>query len=449
LATKQDNATDDADTLRGPNGDGDERQRLEGRAEASETETEVPMALPDGKADTDGLDFTADVHNIMNSLDEMTCAVCDGTGRLPVKVAYLRLLDEVGGAITSHRRRPDGWIESGHVPHVVARAAKLLLPPPPPPPPPDNDDAPRMTTNDGRDRKGGKDEDEDDSLLSRANGHDLGLRDPTRGRPHDDRDGRRRRTARRDVFVVPSSPRPHLSVATVRTGREAVQPWSGGGGYFRRVASHRWTTDDLVTAYVAASTVTSGWATRSVLLMVVLVPPVVDVVVVVVSLRQGGSRGGGGPFRGGRTGSSVASFNLGVGGTGTSERRGTRRVEHDVWIIRGRHALYRARRRENDRDCPFASTMEAAALTRYDLITGTPPYFRVVFASSGDGAHDERTLDDGKDDDRDIDEDGRDADLDAVGPCPLRFRRERSLLSRGLDAVVPRDIRCLLLASSR
>ena len=125
------------------------------------------------------------------------------------------------------------------------------------------------------------------------------------------------------------------------------------------------------------------------------------------------------------------SFNLGVGGAGTNDdvrghhrQGGTRRIEHDVWIIRGdfcdlaslsssgaevgaRSIPPRAAGgARDDRDCPFASTMEAAASTRYDLITGTPPYFCVVFASSGDGAHDERTLADGKDDDRDIDEDG-------------------------------------------
>ena len=58
--------------------------------------------------------------------ERRTCPICGGEGHLPIKARYLASMNDIGGFITSRRRRPDGWIECGHVPPAASASSALL-----------------------------------------------------------------------------------------------------------------------------------------------------------------------------------------------------------------------------------------------------------------------------------------------------------------------------------
>ena len=152
-----------------------------------------------------------------------TCPVCKGDGFLPMKSKLIQNSDAGAGVITSRRRRPRGWKEFGHVPASIQALQ--------------HDDtltAAEKTTITQHAL----------SILHQANGND------------DDYDSKRN-----DVpAVIPKELQEHPNLPPwlpINPGEQLCN-LVGRWRILQRVGSHRWTTDDLVTAYVAASTFLSS-----------------------------------------------------------------------------------------------------------------------------------------------------------------------------------------------
>jgi len=361
------------------------------------------------------------------------CPICRGFGHLPIKAKYLRSHNTpVGGVITSRRRRPLGWKEHGHVPPAI----RAML---------DDMDYKNgiihkkntMDDDNYYSSESGSDESGEMSshralllhLLYRANGHD------------DDYD-----TRRKDIPVVVDTiiPPPSSSSSSVSSIRNKLPSWLptnpgeqlcnlvGRWRILQCVASHRWTTDDLVTAYIAAITFThrttlmmndtttaaaatnddndkreTKWTIRyldlgcgnaSVLQMVTWYLLSQD------STKYDKVQAVGVEARTEAVGLArrSLSFNLGQVVDGmtpfTTDDSSIHGIGHDVQVVHGdfrdlisissskiindeaRSPMVKGHTRQDD-------TLEGIAIQRYDIITGTPPYFRVGFTSSsrGDG----------------------------------------------------------------
>eukprot|EP00986_Skeletonema_menzelii_P010267 scaffold4987_cov135-Skeletonema_menzelii.AAC.7 len=152
--------------------------------------------------------------------NQRICPVCKGNGFLPMKSKYVQSISaeaDKSGVITSRRRRPRGWNESGHVPAAVQASLDI-----------DNDDnCVKTTTQQAL------------SILRQANGLD------------DDFDSKRNDVpANIAKELHEQNCPPWLPLNSGEQLCNLVGRWR----ILQRVGSHRWTTDDLVTAYVAAST---------------------------------------------------------------------------------------------------------------------------------------------------------------------------------------------------
>ncbi|KAL7481720.1 hypothetical protein ACHAW6_007391 [Cyclotella cf. meneghiniana] len=308
------------------------------------------------------------------------CPVCRGEGVLPMRS---RRRSASSGSITARRKRPRGWDEAGHLPPAVGACADFTT------------SEPQETTSWMRCAL---------SCLSRANG------------PDDDYD-----TRRNDVFVrVPPDVSPPTTIPWLPVSRgEQLCNLVGRWRILQRIASHRWTTDDLVTAYVAASTFVDRWSLErrkrggtiryldlgtgngSVLQMVTwyllsnwsgdgsdaAVTKSWDLKAVGVEARSeavGLAR-------------RSLSFNLDsveYGGkvySGMVARKSSTGVEKrepmkcGVRVVHGDFRdLISLSRPQNGQDSPTHENEELRQVScrHYDLITGTPPYFRVDFSSS-------------------------------------------------------------------
>jgi len=195
----------------------------------------------------------------------------------------------------------------------------------------------------------------------------------------------------------------------------------------QRVASHRWTTDDLVTAYVAASTFVSsqtsgssssankegeeetilryldlGTGNASVLQM--------STWYLLSTLHSNNSKykkieAVGVEARSEAVGLARRSLSFNLGSieyqgkvyTGGCAEEGAdnsaEELEHDVQIVQGdfRNLVSLSSSEADDTASPSSAnsnvkSMEDVASKRYDLITGTPPYFRVGFTKSSNNA---------------------------------------------------------------
>jgi len=194
----------------------------------------------------------------------------------------------------------------------------------------------------------------------------------------------------------------------------------------QRVASHRWTTDDLVTAYVAASTFVSsqtsgksineeeegeetilryldlGTGNASVLQM--------STWYLLSTLHSNNSKykkieAVGVEARSEAVGLARRSLSFNLGSieyqgkvyTGGCAEEGSdnsaEELEHDVQIVQGdfRNLVSLSSSEAEDTASslsatPHVKSIEDVASKRYDLITGTPPYFRVGFTKSSNTA---------------------------------------------------------------
>ncbi|KAL7527804.1 hypothetical protein ACHAWF_002312, partial [Thalassiosira exigua] len=341
-----------------------------------------------------------------SSEERRPCPVCGGTGRLPVRAKYLKSRSEPG-AVTARRRRPGGWREFGHVPPAVSASRAAV-----------DDDAGGEAVDDEHDERG------DAAPLRRA----LALLRRANG-PEDNWE-----TRRKDVSVLPSSAdsidAPSPPWLPVGRGEQLCN-LAGRWRILQRLGSHRWTTDDLVTAHVAAEAFSSssfcggagegrgvrtvryldlGTGNASVLQMVswrlLSELPAEDYRLKAVGVEARSEAVG--------LARRSLAFNLGpveFGGksyAGAVEGRdGEERAPatHDVRVVRGDFRDLVPAAAGGARPSPTAGwgsvdpTVEDVASERYDLVTGTPPYFRVGFAPAkggiGGGAKDDDDADDG------------------------------------------------------
>jgi len=396
--------------------------------------------------------------------NQRICPICNGKGYLPVRSRYLKSLkrslsssegnaDEIiGGVITARRRRPEGWTEFGHTPPALQVIFTC--------------DQFHNQSEEG----GVVDEASDEQIqtngavlealkfLALANGHD------------DDYE-----TKRKDVPVRLNT-YANLLTATTSSDHQNYQENTGIPSWLpsntgeqlcnlvgrwrilQRVGSHRWTTDDLVTAYVAASTFIAnykecpmlaanepaqdinteknsttsvryldlGTGNASVLQMVSwyllsssstspssvgsamstkLLPPLEAVGVearseaVALARRSLAFNLGSIEFDGKlytscgscKTESMDIMESKAVDGTSNDHAVGGTKIknevlEHNVQVVQAdfRDLVPLSSREQNTKEDPNINanwSLEFVASKRYDLITGTPPYFRVDFSS--------------------------------------------------------------------
>jgi len=363
-----------------------------------------------------------------DKLRQRSCPVCTGLGHLPIKSKYLQSMIEPSGAITPRRlgrtsRQNNGWVEFGHIPGAVRAALHLLS---------------NSSMNDDDDvasYDAATKYDDDDmmryavTLLSHAS------------RLNADNGDKSNNIKRQDIPV-------NATIAQSWQGTPKWLPTDPGEqlcnltGYWRilqRKGSHRWTTDDVVTAYVAASTFLSscirdhtenntiidedgenstpliryldlGTGNASVLQMVIWY-------LLSSSSSSSTSRGCKRINQSrleavGVEARSEAvnlarrslSFNLGevkfentmycggVDGDGENDDGGEALVDStdpNVQIVQGDFrdlislaAASLTKKLEFNEHADGPCCMEDVASKRYDLITGTPPYFRVGFTTS-------------------------------------------------------------------
>ncbi|KAL7467936.1 hypothetical protein ACHAXS_008189 [Conticribra weissflogii] len=401
--------------------------------------------------------------------NQRICPICNGKGYLPVRSRYLKSLkrssstsegnieEGIGGAITARRRRPEGWKEFGHTPPAVQVVLacdefhnKGNV---------DGDIGNQEDTNDSRQKQIRPIRDHFEALkfLAIANGHD------------DDYE-----TQRKDVPVSFNTKENSLTTTTSYQHQNEqvaldIPSWLpsnpgeqlcnlvGRWRILQRVGSHRWTTDDLVTAYVAASTFIAnykecpllaanesthdinsgknsptsvryldlGTGNASVLQMVSwyllsssstspssvaseiskkLLPPLEAVGVEARSEAVGLARRSlafnlGSTEYDGKLYTSCGSCKTdsmdiaeskvadGTAEDHTMEETKIKNevLEHNVQVVQGdfRDLVYLSSLDQNTKEDPNINanwSLESVASKRYDLITGTPPYFRVDFS---------------------------------------------------------------------
>ncbi len=289
-----------------------------------------------------------------------TCPVCKGDGFLPMKSKLLQNSNAGGaGVITSRRRRPRGWREFGHVPASIQALQHY-----------DTLTAAEKTITQHA-----------LSILHQANGND------------DDYDSKRN-----DVPAVipkellqqhPNLGPPWLPINPGEQLCNLVGRWR----ILQRVGSHRWTTDDLVTAYVAATTFLSsskivqqesssrrniryldlGTGNASVLQMTLWYLLSSD------QLQKS-------PYQLKAFGVEARteavglarrslSFNLGSIEVKGKTYTGIENDDVNVEIVNGDF-------RNLSSNDELSESMQKVASEQYDLITGTPPYFFVDFSGT-------------------------------------------------------------------
>lgn len=295
--------------------------------------------------------------------NKRSCPVCSGKGYLPVRSRYTNSLNEsenIGGSITARRRRPKGWRDFGHIPPSVEACTSLT-----------NDitkkELPYAL-----------------SFLHQANGSDS------------------------DYF-----PRKDVAITNIPSDVDSIPTWLpinsgeqlcnlvGKWRILQKIGSHRWTTDDIVTAWVAATSLIQvknniqdetpinyldlGTGNGSVLQMVTwcILTQCCDIRAFGVEARSeavGLAR-------------RSLDFNLGKcevdgktyhGSTISRDGAHTGTGWHSVSVVNGDFRDLVSLCSEKDQS--ESSEMEQVASVRYDLITGTPPYFRVDFSTNGSKA---------------------------------------------------------------
>ncbi|KAL9182943.1 hypothetical protein ACHAXT_004222 [Thalassiosira profunda] len=315
---------------------------------------------------------------------QRTCPVCKGAGHLPVRAKYLQSQTQPG-AITARRRQPRGWKECGHVPPAV-QAARAYL--------------------DGSTYGDGETGMNDDGVgravdfLAQANGRD------------DDYDTRREDVA---IAMPTDANQSRLPGWVPVNPGEQLCNLVGRWRILQKVASHRWTTDDLVTAYVAASSFVSSiegkWEnnagkTRTIRYLDLWTGngSVLQMVSWYLLSKLSGERynmeAAGVEARSEAVGLArrSLSFNLEtvefrgkVYTGGLADQADGPAMNHDVQIAQGdfRDLVPWAKTKgpntsaaDGGQENDGSFDIKDVAAKRYDLITGTPPYFRVGFTAS-------------------------------------------------------------------
>lgn len=325
---------------------------------------------------------TSSATDAVQNDNKRTCPVCNGRGNLPIRSKFLQTLKKstndtpYGGTITSRRRRPSGWNEFGHVPGAVQAAERVGL-------------ASAVNTSTSNTLR------QSLAFLSRANGTD------------DDYDSKRT-----DVSVqLPPLTKSPPSWLPTNPGEQLCN-LVGRWRILQRVGSHRWTTDDLVTAYVAASTFVRHFQTEntpSTIRYLDLGTGNASVLQMTswyllstLSSESSSLEAVGVEARSEAVGLArrSLSFNLGSveyegktytgrvdakpsNNAATSMTKSVDSMHHNVQVVRGDFrdltTLSQSTTSTSEASCEW--NMEYVSSKQYDLITGTPPYFRVDFSA--------------------------------------------------------------------
>ena len=307
---------------------------------------------------------------ILHDGKEMTkrnCPVCNGRGYLPMRSRYTNALnsnvtDSSGGSITARRRRPIEWKEFGHVPSAVQACIDLTA------------DSTPIKSNTAL------------VYLAQANGLDTDY------------------SKRQDVFINETSLGNTNNPTWLPINKgEQLCNLVGRWRILQRIGSHRWTTDDIVTAYIAATflvdenKVSDSTAEIKYLDLGTGNGSVLQMVTWYLLSKLKGVKAYGIEARSEAVGLARRSlaFNLGVfehdgkmysgtiidaNGVESTPRR------RDVQVVNGDFRDLVALSREKDQSTPSSTDnqeLKEVASHRYDLITGTPPYFRVDFSTEG------------------------------------------------------------------
>lgn len=291
------------------------------------------------------------------SSNQRTCPVCQGSGFLPMKSKYVQSISvdvDTPGVITSRRRRPRGWTEFGHCPAAVQASLDT-----------DTVDSTEKTITQ-----------QALSILREANGHD------------DDYDSKRNDVSASISKDLRGKDCPcWLPINSGEQLCNLVGRWR----ILQRVGSHRWTTDDLVTAYVAASTFISlknigeGDSTRTIRYLDLGTGNASVLQMTTWYLLSSELRNY--PYQIKAFGVEARteavgfarrslSFNLGTIETNDKTYTGSNEsLKHNVEIVNGDF-------RDLIHSKDLSGSMQQVASERYELITGTPPYFRVDFSGT-------------------------------------------------------------------
>jgi len=310
--------------------------------------------------------------------NQRLCPVCNGNGNLPIRSRYINAesKNNVGGAITARRRRPTKWVEHGHIPACV-QASSLLS---------DGDDYDPSSLPYAL------------SFLIQANGSDSDY------------------SKRQDIAITttPTLSRDEIPKWLPVNPGEQLCNLVGKWRIMQKIGSHRWTTDDIVTAYIAATSLSQAKHVTDVKYMEYLDlgtgnGSVLQMVSWFLLSKRFGLKAFGVEARIEAVGLAKRSleFNLGqyeCNGTVYSgcivDPLGGPKSEpgyHDVQVIQGDfrdlislstldNAQSKSKPNNDGRD------LKEVASRKYDLITGTPPYFRVDFSSSNGTAQNDNVI---------------------------------------------------------
>lgn len=281
------------------------------------------------------------------------CPVCAGDGRLPPKRASSSAGSQGAGVITWSRRHPPGWRDRGPGAHAVAR-----------------------------------DKGSPDALA----GERAALRLLAQARRRDSADGGRGAGVAVPPPEVPDMPR----WIPLRDAGEQLCNLVGNWRILQRVGSHRWTTDDLVTAYVASRVALGSTlpgqrqedspvidedakSSMSYLDLGTGNASVLQMTCWALWLHYERIEAYGVEARAEAVGLArrSLSFNIGDADGGTRTARVVRADFRDILDGKGAGSCG---------DDVAADPLLAIRSGCFDLITGTPPYFRVDFATvAGNG----------------------------------------------------------------
>ena len=303
-------------------------------------------------------------------MHQRPCPVCHGKGYLPVRSRFISALDEskkTGGSITARRRRPKEWFDFGHTPPVVQACESIVS---------------------GSTRKSLP---YAFSFLAEANGSDTDY------------------SPREDVPItdVPKDTKDIPTWLPINRGEQLCN-LVGKWRILQKIGSHRWTTDDIVTAWVAATSLFDamnvsdrtdikyldlGTGNGSVLQMVTwyLLSQGCDIKASGVEARTEAV---------GLATRSLA-FNLercelyGNVYKGNVIGKSEIKIEPGQYNVKVVNGDFRDLIALSCQQCQSItddenSELKEIASETYDLITGTPPYFRVDFFTNGSNGTDSK-----------------------------------------------------------
>lgn len=293
-------------------------------------------------------------------VEQRLCPVCDGKGYLPIRSKYTNATETNGaaGSITARRRRPKGWRDFGHFPAATQACESLIS---------KSKELPYAL-----------------KFLAEANGPDGDY------------------SPRKDVPInnIPEDTGKIPAWLPINPGEQLCN-LVGKWRILQKVGSHRWTTDDIMTAYIAATSlieVKCVWDVPEIKYLDLGTGngSVLQMVTWYLLGQNCGVKAFGVEARSEAVGLARRSldFNIGKcevdGATYLGNVISRKDVEygpgwHDIKVVNGdfRDLALLVDEKDSFEASDENNDMKQVASHKFDLITGTPPYFRVDFATDG------------------------------------------------------------------